>query len=529
MNAPVSQDATLDFSPPASGGKGINPAQAERYEGKSACVIGAGFGGMALAIRLQSAGIATTVVEGRDKPGGRAYFWERDGFTFDAGPTVITDPPCLKELWALTGHDIAEDVELMKVMPFYRLNWPDGTNFDYSNDEQQLYAEIAKLNPDDVIGYQSFLEYSAGVYEEGYVKLGHKPFLDFKSMLKAAPALIKKQAWRSVYGMVSKYIKNEKLREAFSFHTLLVGGSPMKTSSIYALIHKLEKDGGVWWARGGTNRLIAGMVRHFERLGGTMRVGDPVVRVHTMGTRATEVETKGGWKERFDAVASNADIMHSYKQLLGQSERGKKYAKSLARKSFSPSLFVVHFGLEGTWPGIPHHMILFGPRYKGLVEDIYDNGVLPQDFSIYLHHPTVTDPSMAPAGKSTFYALVPVAHMGKMPIDWDVEGPKLETAILDEIGRRLIPDIHDRIVNKFHYAPKDFQHDLNAHMGSAFSLEPVLWQSAYLRGHNRDDVIENFYLVGAGTHPGAGIPGVVGSAKATAGIVLEDLAAKATA
>ena len=529
MNAPVSQDATLDFSPPASGGKGINPAQAERYEGKSACVIGAGFGGMALAIRLQSAGIATTVVEGRDKPGGRAYFWERDGFTFDAGPTVITDPPCLKELWALTGHDIVEDVELMKVMPFYRLNWPDGTNFDYSNDEQQLYAEIAKLNPDDVIGYQSFLEYSAGVYEEGYVKLGHKPFLDFKSMLKAAPALIKKQAWRSVYGMVSKYIKNEKLREAFSFHTLLVGGSPMKTSSIYALIHKLEKDGGVWWARGGTNRLIAGMVRHFERLGGTMRVGDPVVRVHTMGTRATEVETKGGWKERFDAVASNADIMHSYKQLLGQSERGKKYAKSLARKSFSPSLFVVHFGLEGTWPGIPHHMILFGPRYKGLVEDIYDNGVLPQDFSIYLHHPTVTDPSMAPAGKSTFYALVPVAHMGKMPIDWDVEGPKLETAILDEIGRRLIPDIHDRIVNKFHYAPKDFQHDLNAHMGSAFSLEPVLWQSAYLRGHNRDDVIENFYLVGAGTHPGAGIPGVVGSAKATAGIVLEDLAAKATA
>ncbi|MGB3808386.1 MAG: phytoene desaturase family protein, partial [Erythrobacter sp.] len=408
MNA----DAKLDLDPVRKPAGTIDPRVAAHYAGKSACVIGAGFGGMALAIRLQSYGIATTVVEGRDKPGGRAYYWERDGFTFDAGPTVITDPPCLEELWALSGHDISEDVDLMKVMPFYRLNWPDGTNFDYSNDEEQLNAEIAKLNPDDIVGYQHFLQYAAEVYEEGYVKLGTVPFLDFKSMLKAAPALVKKQAWRSVYDMVASFIENEKLREALSFHTLLVGGSPMKTSSIYALIHKLEKDGGVWWARGGTNRLIAGMVKHFERLGGTMRLGDAVEQVHTVGTLATEVETKSGWRERFDAVASNADIMHSYKDLLSQSVRGPKYAKSLSRKSFSPSLFVVHFGLEGTWPGIPHHMILFGPRYKGLVEDIYKHGVLPQDFSIYLHHPTVTDPSMAPEGKSTFYALVPVAHMG---------------------------------------------------------------------------------------------------------------------
>ncbi|MEO1488521.1 MAG: phytoene desaturase family protein, partial [Pseudomonadota bacterium] len=227
MNA----DAKLNLGT-AAPVKGVDPRLAARYEGKRACVIGAGFGGMALAIRLQSAGIATTVVEARDKPGGRAYFWEKDGFTFDAGPTVITDPPCLQELWALTGHDIAEDVELMKVMPFYRLNWPDGTNFDYSNDEDSLNAEIAKLNPDDVIGYARFLEYSARVYEEGYVKLGHKPFLDFKTMLKAAPALVKEQAWRSVYSMVSSYIEHPKLREAFSFHSLLVGGNPMKTSSI---------------------------------------------------------------------------------------------------------------------------------------------------------------------------------------------------------------------------------------------------------------------------------------------------------
>jgi phytoene desaturase len=492
--------------------------------GRTACVIGAGFGGLALAIRLQAGGVQTTLVEGRDKPGGRGYFWERDGFTFDAGPTVITDPPCLQELWGLTGHTMADDVELMPVMPFYRLNWPDGTNFDYSNDETSLHAEILKLSPGDLAGYREFLEYSARVFEEGYVKLGHKPFLDFASMIKAAPSLAKYQAWRSVYSMVSKFVKSEKLREAFSFHTLLVGGNPMTTSAIYALIHKLEKDGGVWWAKGGTNRLIAGMVRQFERIGGTVRMGDPVTRIASLGDRVTGVETASGWSANFDAVASNADIMHSYRDLLGDNPRGRSYSKSLAKKRFSPGLFVVHFGVEGTWPGIPQHMILFGPRYKGLLQDIYEHGVLPQDFSIYLHHPSVTDPAMAPEGKSTFYALIPVANQGKLPVDWAEIGPILEKRILDEVGRRLIPDIHSRIVTKFHYSPADFGRDLNAHLGSAFSLEPILTQSAWFRGHNRDDAVKNFYLVGAGTHPGAGIPGVVGSAKATAGLMLVDLA-----
>jgi phytoene desaturase len=493
-------------------------------EGKRACVIGAGFGGLALAIRLQAAGVATTLIEARDKPGGRAYYWQRDGFTFDAGPTVITDPACLRELWALTGHDMAADVELMPVMPFYRLNWPDGTNFDYSNDEAQLRREIARLDPADIAGYDAFLEYSAAVYEEGYVKLGSVPFLDFASMIKAAPALLKHRAWRSVYDVVSSYVRSEKLREALSFHTLLVGGNPMTTSSIYALIHKLEKDGGVWWARGGTNRLVAGMLRQFERLGGEVRLHDPVVRIDTLGSRVTAVATQSGWSGTFAAIASNADIMHSYRDLLGGSARGQTVARRLSRKRFSPSLFVVHFGIEGNWPGIPHHMILFGPRYRGLLDDIYRHGVLPADFSIYLHHPTVTDPSMAPEGKSTFYALVPVAHMGKLTVDWEQVGPLLEQRILAEVERRLIPDLADRIVTKFHYAPRDFAFDLSAHLGSAFSLEPLLTQSAYFRGHNRDDALHNFFLVGAGTHPGAGIPGVIGSAKATAGLMLEELA-----
>ena len=488
--------------------------------GRTAIVVGAGFGGLALAIRLQSAGVATTIVEARDKPGGRAYYWERDGFTFDAGPTVITDPACLAELWALSGNDIARDVTLMPVQPFYRLHWPDGTTFDYTNDDQVLREQIAKLNPDDVAGYAKFLDYSAGVFREGYEKLGHVAFLDFAQMVKAAPALMKYQAWRSVYSIVSSFVKSEKLREALSFHTLLVGGNPMTTSAIYALIHKLERDGGVWFARGGTNRLVAGMVALFERLGGTLRLGDPVASIDTVGDRVTGVTTASGWQGSCDMLAANGDIVDTYRRLLSGSRAAQRTAERLEAKRFSPSLFVVHFGVKGTWPGIPHHMILFGPRYKGLLSDIYDHGVLSQDFSLYLHHPTVTDPSMAPEGMSTFYALAPVPHMGKFPEDWDRVAPILEKRILDEVGRRLIPDIHERVVTKFSYTPKDFSRDLFAHQGSAFSLEPVLTQSAYFRVHNRDDAIPNLYFVGAGTHPGAGIPGVVGSAKATAALML---------
>lgn len=269
---------------------------------RNAIIVGAGFGGLALGIRLQSAGIATTIVEARDKPGGRAYVWERETdvgrFVFDAGPTVITDPAALAELWQLSGSDMARDVELMPVNPFYRLNWRDGTSFDYSNDDAQLRAEIARLDTEDVAGYQRFLDYSAGVYHEGYEKLGSTAFLDFGQMVRAAPALMRYQAWRSVYSMVSHFVRNEKLRQALSFHTLLVGGNPFTTSAIYALIHKLERDGGVWFAKGGTNRLVAGMVALFERLGGTLRLGDPVAKIETLGDRATGVVTASGWSRR---------------------------------------------------------------------------------------------------------------------------------------------------------------------------------------------------------------------------------------
>jgi phytoene desaturase len=490
---------------------------------KSAAIIGAGFGGLALAIRLQSAGIATTVIEARDKPGGRAYYWEKDGHVFDAGPTVITDPDCLRELWALSGANMADDVDLVPVTPFYRLSWPDGSIFDYDNDDEALERQIRALDPADVGGYQRFLKYAEGVFVEGYEKLGAVPFLDFKSMIKAAPSLARYQAWRSVYSIVSKFVRNEKLREALSFHTLLVGGNPMTTSAIYALIHKLERDGGVWFAMGGTNRLIAGMVRHFERLGGTIRLGDPAVRIDTVGDRVTMVTTASGWSKAFDTVASNGDVVRTYDLLDHRSAR--RSAARLRRKRFSPSLFVVHFSSQGTWPDVPHHSILFGPRYAGLLNDIYRGSKLADDPSIYLHHPTATDPAMAPAGRSTFYALAPVPHLGKAAIDWDKEGPAYARRIVEIIEERMMPGLSDRLDTLFHFGPAEFDRELNSHLGSAFSLEPILTQSAFFRVHNRDDHISNLYFVGAGTHPGAGIPGVVGSAKATAGLMLADLKA----
>lgn len=492
---------------------------------RTAAVIGSGFGGLALAIRLQSAGIQTTLIEARDKPGGRAYVYEVDGFKFDAGPTVVTDPSCLEELFELTGRNIADYVELMPVSPFYRLIWEDGTVFDYSNDDEKLLAQIAAKNPDDVEGYRRFMEFSEGVFREGYLKLGSEAFLDFRSMLEAAPSLIKYQAFRSVYGMVSSYIKDPQLREAFSFHTLLVGGNPFKTSSVYALIHALEKKWGVWFPRGGTHALIRGLVKLFEDLGGQFILGQKVTRIEAGAGHVMGVTLADGTEIKVDTVASNGDVVHTYKDLLGHHPRGAKMSKAMQRKSFSPSLFVIYFGLKKPHPEIAHHTIIFGPRYKELLDDIYSGGGLADDFSLYLHHPTATDPAMAPEGCSGFYVLSPVPHLGKAPLDWDKVAPKYADKILDYLEKRMIPGLREDLVHMSMFTPENFRTELNAHLGSAFSLEPVLWQSAYFRTHNRDDVLKNLYFVGAGTHPGAGIPGVVGSAKATAKLMLADLGA----
>lgn len=489
--------------------------------GKTAAVIGSGFGGIALAIRLQSAGIATTIFEARDKPGGRAYVYEDSGFTFDAGPTVITDPASIEQLFLLSGRKLADYVDLVPVAPFYRLCWEDGSHFDYADDQAELDQQIHALNPSDVAGYARFLKFSQQAFDEGYVKLGSTAFLSFRSMVQAGPQLVRLQAWKSVYTTVSRFIKNEHLRQVFSFHCLLVGGNPFETSSIYTLIHALERHGGVWFPRGGTGALVRGLLKLFEDLGGTVKLNSPVERIELDGNRAVAVWSHGQ-RLAFDQVASNADVVHTYRNLLAGEARGIEETQRLQSKRFSMSLFVIHFGLRKEHPELRHHMVCFGARYRELIHDIFHGHQLPDDFSLYLHSPSVTDASLAPPGCSAHYVLAPVPHLGQAPVDWTVEGPRLRDRILAYLEQRYIPGLRSDLLTCRIFTPADFRDELAAEHGSAFSLEPVLTQSAWFRPHNRDPVISNLYIVGAGTHPGAGIPGVVGSAKATAGLMLEE-------
>lgn len=490
---------------------------------KRAVVIGAGFGGLALAIRLQAGGFDTTLLEKRDKPGGRAYVYEDQGFVFDAGPTVITDPSALEELFALSGKRMADYVELLPVDPFYRLCWEDGSHFDYVNDQASLDRQIHARNPADVAGYRRFLAYSKSVFEAGYIELGAVPFLSFRDMLRAGPKLAKLEAWKSVYGMVSRFIEDEQLRQAFSFHSLLVGGNPFRTSSIYTLIHALEREWGVWFPRGGTGALVRGMVQLFVDLGGRIELDADVARIEVVDDRAAGVALADGRTFALDVLASNADVVHTYDRLLGHHPRGARQAATLKRKRFSMSLFVLYFGLSRHHDQLRHHTVCFGQRYRGLIDEIFSGPGLADDFSLYLHAPCVTDPSLAPPGCGSHYVLAPVPHLGNADIDWDVEGPRYRERIFDYLERFYMPGLRRDLVTSRFITPFDFRDTLNAHHGSAFSLEPVLTQSAWFRPHNRDADIRNLYLVGAGTHPGAGVPGVVGSAKATAGLMLEEV------
>ena len=488
---------------------------------KNAVVIGAGFGGLALAIRLQAAGLQTTLLEKRDKPGGRAYVYKDEGFTFDAGPTVITDPSAIEELFTAAGKSIKDYVDLLPVSPFYRLCWEDGTQFDYANDQASLDRQIGALNPRDVAGYQRFLAYSKAVFNEGYLKLGAVPFLSFRDMIQAGPQLARLQAWRSVYSKVSEFIEDEKLRQAFSFHSLLVGGNPFATSSIHTLIHALERQWGVWFPKGGTGALVQGMVKLFEDIGGRIELNAEVASIEVSGARATGVRLHDGRVLNADCVASNADVVHTYADLLAQHPRGVKEGARLKRKRFSNSLFVIHFGLKRPQPQLQHHTVCFGPRYRELIQEIFKGDALAEDFSLYLHAPCITDPSLAPPGCSSHYVLSPVPHLGNAPIDWEIEGPRYRDRIFEYLEKYYMPGLREDLVTCRIFTPNDFRDELNAHLGSAFSLEPVLQQSAWFRPHNRDANLANVYLVGAGTHPGAGVPGVIGSAKATAGLMLE--------
>lgn len=488
---------------------------------KKAAVIGSGFGGLATAIRLQAAGVATVIFEKRDKPGGRAYVYRDHGFTFDAGPTVITAPECLEELFAVAGRRMSDYVRMIPVSPFYRLQWEDGFTFDYAQSLEGTLAQVRAKNPRDAEGYLRFLDYSRRVYDEGYTKLAHQPFLNWWSMVRVSPQLARLRAYRSVYGTVSSYIRDPQLRQAFSFHSLLVGGNPFSTSSIYTLIHYLERSGGVHFPEGGTGALVRALVRLFEELGGKIECNAEVSRILTGDNGVNGLEVNGR-RLKFDRVVSNADVVHTYRHLLKEEEAVRPTAAKVQRMRHSMSLFLIYFGTKRSYPQLAHHTVLFGPRYRELLTDIFDRGVLADDFSLYLHAPTRSDPGLAPPGCEGFYVLAPVPHLGKSKVDWRVEGPRYRDRILAYLERHCLPGLRKELVTSRIFTPLDFKSELNAHLGSAFSLEPVLTQSAYFRTHNRDRHLRGLYFAGAGTHPGAGLPGVINSGKATAGLVLRE-------
>jgi phytoene desaturase len=440
---------------------------------KSVAVIGSGFGGLSTAIRLMNAGFQVKIFEKGDQPGGRAMVYRDKGFVFDAGPTVITAPLLLDELFEEAGKDSKDYVEMLPVAPFYQLCWEDGYRFDYSSDLEKTKKQIREKSPEDVKGYEAFLEYTKEVFDEGYTKLADKPFLKFWDMVRVSPQLIKLQAFRSVYSMVSKYIKDEQLRQAFSFHSLLVGGNPFSTSSIYTLIHYLEREWGVFYPRGGTGSLVSALVKLFQEGGGEIALSSPVKRIITSGDRVTGIETENGEKEPFDAVVSNADVVHTYKNLLGAHKRGQSKGRRLARSPHSMSLFLIYFGTDKKYPEIAHHSVLFGPRYRELLRDIFKKGELAEDFSLYLHAPTRTDPRMAPEGCEGFYVLAPVPHLGKADLDWGEIGKAYSEKILEYLEEQCLPGLRKHLVTKRIFTPKDFKTTYNAHMGSAFSLAVI--------------------------------------------------------
>lgn len=484
-------------------------------------VIGSGFGGLAVAIRLQAAGYATTIFEARDQPGGRAYVYRDGGFTFDGGPTVITAPTCLEELFEVSGARLADSVELLPVRPFYRLAWSDGERFDY--DAATIEDQIEARSPGDLAGYRAFLDYSRRVFEIGYEKLAATPFLHFTDMVKVAPSLVRLRADRSVYATVARFVRDEKLRQALSFHSLLVGGNPFETSAIYTLVHYLERKWGVFFPRGGTGALIAALAALHRSLGGELRLSCPVSKIEPTG-RGHRITSPAGANEPFDLVVSNADVHHTYHQLLRDDPAAQRYARKLEKLAWSMSLFVLYFGTDRTYADdVVHHTVLFGPRYRELLAEIFHGHALPDDFSLYLHAPHVTDPSLAPAGGGAFYVLSPVPHLGNAPLDWDAIAERYADRILESL-EVVLPHLRAHVVTRRWITPRTFQTDLRSFHGAAFSCAPVLGQSAYFRPHNRSACVPRLYHVGAGTHPGAGVPGVVNSAKATAALIEQDVA-----
>ncbi|GMV39934.1 MAG: phytoene dehydrogenase [Myxococcales bacterium] len=477
-----------------------------------AVVIGAGLGGLAAAVRLLVRGYRVTVLERRDAPGGRAYVYRSEGHVFDGGPTVITAPFLLEELWELAGQRMADHLDLRPVTPYYRIRFHDGAVFDYTGDAAAMRAEVARLAPGDVEGYERFVAMSERIFKVGFEALADVPFGRITDMARIVPDMVRLESWRTVYGLVSKHVKDDRLRQVLSFHPLLVGGNPYSTTSIYTLIAFLERKWGVHFAMGGTGAIVAGLVKLIEGLGGEVRCGAEVRRIVVEGGRATGVELAGGERLGARVVVSNADTAWTYRNLVGREHRRRWTDARLDRTRYSMSLFVWYFGTRRQYHDVAHHTILLGPRYKGLLDDIFARKVLADDFSLYLHRPTATDPSLAPEGRDTFYVLSPVPHLDS-GTDWGREGERYRSRIARLLERTILPDLEANVCASHVLTPQGFHDELLSFKGAAFGMEPVLTQSAWFRPHNASEDVKGLYIVGASTHPGAGVPGVLSSAR----------------
>lgn len=498
---------------PASSGSGAGPSHVPL-----ALVVGAGFGGLAAAIRLSAMGYRVQVLEKLDGPGGRAYVRRQDGFTFDGGPTIITVPFLFEELWGLCGRKLSDDIDLRLMDPFYRVRFDDGTHFDYSGDPERMRAEVARVSPDDVAGFDQFVAEADLCYQLGFEALGCKAFDSIFDLLAALPSMARMRAWRTMHGLVASYFKHPKLRMAMSLQTLLIGGNPFSVTGVYSLINALERRYGVYSAMGGTGAIVQGMVNLLQARGVPLRCNAEVKRILVEDGRATSVQLATGEQLSADIVVCNSDTAWTYRNLVAPEHRRHWTDQRIEGGRYSMSLFVWYFGTDRQYTDVPHHTMVLGPRYEGLLTDIFRHHRLADDFSLYLHRPSATDPSVAPSGCDTFYVLSPVPHL-QSGTDWAQQAEPYRQAVCRRLEETLLPGLSQHVISSHVMTPQNFQDDLLSFKGAAFGLEPLLLQSAWFRPHNRSEDVENLFMVGASTHPGAGVPGVLMSAKALQTVV----------
>ncbi len=477
-----------------------------------AIVIGAGFGGMASALRLRAKGYDVRLIDRCPMVGGRAQVYEREGFRHDAGPTVITAPFLFEELFGLFGERLEDSLKLVPLQPWYRFVFSDGDHFNYGGTLEETLAEIGRIEPRDRDGYLALLAHSRRIFEVGFTQLSAQPFHRFTTMLNQVPRLVSLRNYETVWSMVRRHLRSEKLRQAFSIQPLLVGGNPFDTTSIYGLIHFLERAYGVHFAMGGTRAVCAALSELMKRQGVEIQLGTTVDSVVIENGRATGIRLESGIKLEADVIVSNADAAYLYRKMIPPAQQKVSTRLKLATAHYSMGLFVLYFGTTRTYPEVAHHTIWLGSRYRELLKDIFHRKILADDFSLYLHRPTATDPSFAPAGCDSFYVLCPVPNQ-QANLDWAVEAPRLRNRIVAALDRTILPGLRETITADFYKTPDDFAHDYLSVHGAGFSVAPLFRQSAWFRFHNRAEGIENLYLTGAGTHPGAGLPGVLCSAK----------------